>query len=124
MAKILLIDESPWIMAHMKKVLERKGHEVYVANDGVKGLNLAEKERPDLVMTDIMLPQKDGFEIVLQIRKKFPFIKMIATTSERIAHADHYLKAIKHFGVELTIKKPFRDRYLTSAVDSILGISA
>lgn len=120
MAKILLIDESPWMMMHMKKVLEDSGHEVFVATDGQNGLKVMRNINPDLIFTDVVMPGKDGFEIITEIRQKYPETKLIAMTSERVALADQYLRAMKSFGVELTVKKPFRDRYLLNAVNSVL----
>ena len=120
MAKIILIDESPWMMLHTKKVLEDSGHEVFAATDGQKGLEILKNIIPDLIFTDIVLPGKDGFEIITEIRKKYPGIKLIAMTSKRAALADQYLRAMKSFGVELPVKKPVRDRYIVNAVHSVL----
>ncbi|MFW5644286.1 MAG: response regulator [Bacteroidota bacterium] len=120
MAKILLIDQSPWIMLHMRKVLENSGHTVFVATDGLKGLEVIESVSPDLIFTDVVMPGKDGFEIITEIRKKHQRIKIIAMTSNTFTLADQYLRAMRSLGVELTVKKPFRDRYLLNAVQSVL----
>lgn len=120
MAKILLIDESPWIMIHMKKVLELSGHEIFCSSDGQRGMTLIEEKMPDLILTDVIIPGKDGFEIISEIKKKFPGMKIIAMSSKLVPYADQYLNAMRSFGVELTIKKPFRDLYLLNAVNSVL----
>ncbi len=109
------------MMQHMSKILEEHGHEVIVAVDGETGFNKIENEEPDLVFAEITIPRKDGFEIIAETRKKHPGIKFIAMTSDRIVHGDQYLRAVKSFGVEMTLKKPFRDRYLIEAVESVLG---
>ena len=120
MAKLVIIEESPWITKHIRGVLEAAGHEVYAAEDGDQGLELINRVNPELILLEVILPGKDGFEIVTSLSRENAGIKIIAMISGRVVYADHYLNAMKCLGVELTLKKPFRDRYLVDSVETLL----
>lgn len=69
MAKILVIDDSPALLELYEFTLSSEGHKVETAKDGVEGLKKVEKFKPDLVLLDILMPNKDGFETLAEIRK-------------------------------------------------------
>ncbi len=66
--KILLLDDDPWILRMVGTVLERKGHEVESASDGVEGLEKTSHFRPDLIVTDVMMPRMNGWSFVRALR--------------------------------------------------------
>ena len=72
MAKILVFDDEPSILLMIKKMLEREGHEVDLALNGREGMELFEKKHPDLIITDIIMPEKEGLETIFELRKKYP----------------------------------------------------
>ncbi len=78
MAKILVLDDEPSILLMIKKMLEKAGHEVEIALNGKEGMKLFEKNRPDLLITDIIMPEKEGLETIFELRKSCPELKIIA----------------------------------------------
>ena len=77
MAKILVIDDEPSILLMIKKMLEKSGHEVDMALNGREGMELFEKNIPDLLITDIIMPEKEGLETIIELRKKYPELKIM-----------------------------------------------
>jgi len=84
MARVLVVDDEPTLLATLRFNLEREGYEVIVAADGAEALMLAEQEQPDLVLLDLMLPGMHGFEICRALRKRtsIPIVILTARTEE------------------------------------------
>jgi two-component system response regulator (stage 0 sporulation protein F) len=121
MAKILVFDDEPFILLMLKKMLERAGHEVDIALNGSDGMELFEKNKPDLLITDIIMPHKDGLEVVLQLRKKYPELKIIAISGGGRIHPEGYLPSAKHFGADLVFQKPLVQKEFLLAVSLLLN---
>jgi CheY-like chemotaxis protein len=121
MALILVIDDSSVIRCLMHAALADAGHTVVEAADGQAGLALFYSRRPHLVITDLVMPVKDGIETIREIRKcdaETPILAISGTW----ASADHlYLNAAKKFGAHVTLSKPFLPADLQRAVDSLLA---
>lgn len=123
MAKILVLDDEAAILLMMRKMLERAGHDVDIALNGSEGMELFEKNKPDLLITDIIMPQKDGLEVVLELRKKYPDLKIIAISGGGRIHPEGYLPSAKHFGADLIFQKPLVQKEFLLAVSSLLNDS-
>ena len=110
---ILVVDDDQEILHAMRAVMESKGYRVLTASDGNMGLNVAERENPDLVIVDMMMPKKSGFLVLekLKSRKKaLPRVIMI-TANEGGRHRAY----AEMLGVDEYIRKPFAmDRLLES----------
>jgi CheY-like chemotaxis protein len=78
MARILVIDDERIIRTIVKHALEEDGHEVIEAGDGEEGIQLYRKNPTDLVVTDIIMPRKEGIETIKELRRNYPDIKIIA----------------------------------------------
>lgn len=106
MSRILIMDDDPYIRTVFKRYLEGKGYEVEVAEDGNEGLKCVKRTLPDLVVTDVMMPEKDGLEVVLELRKICPDVPVIAISGGmRIAPMD-FLPMVKKFGARCVLYKP------------------
>jgi len=123
MAKILILDDETSILLMLKKMLERAGHEVEIALNGSDGMELFKKNKPDLLITDIIMPNKDGLEVVLELRKKYPELKIIAISGGGRIHPEGYLPSAKHFGANLIFQKPLVQKEFLEAVSSLLNES-
>jgi two-component system response regulator (stage 0 sporulation protein F) len=123
MAKILVFDDEPSILLMLKKMLEKAGHEVDIALNGNDGLELFMKNQPDLLITDIIMPHKDGLEVVLELRKKYPELKIIAISGGGRIHPEGYLPTAKHFGADLIFQKPLVQKEFLQAVSLLLNES-
>jgi Response regulator containing CheY-like receiver, AAA-type ATPase, and DNA-binding domains len=121
MAKILVFDDEPSILLMIKKMLEKAGHEVDMALNGREGMELLEKNKPDLVITDIIMPEKEGLETIMTLRKRYPEIKIIAISGGGRIGAEGYLPSAKHLGADMVFQKPLVQKEFMEAVALLLS---
>src|ERR687889_2945291 len=119
---ILLVDDDTDIIESMRTVLEGRGYRVMVARDGNAGLTVAERESPDLIVLDMMMPKKSGF-LVLEKLKTRPggLIPTIMITGNEGSRHRAYAEML---GVKDYIRKPFAMEKLVKSVEQILGVEA
>jgi len=120
MARILVIDDDETIRNVFSRFLSGKGHEVFVAGDGRKGLRVLEEEELDLVITDIMMPETDGLEVVMAIRGKENDIPVIAMSGGMHAMPMDFLPMAKKFGARKVLYKPIELEDLLAAVNEFV----
>lgn len=115
-SKILVVDDDPNICELLRVYLENEGYEVKTANDGVEGISYFKMYSPDLVLLDIMLPRKDGWEVCRQIRKN-SFVPIIMIT----AKGEVFDKVLGlELGADDFIVKPFDMKELSARVKAVL----
>jgi CheY-like chemotaxis protein len=120
MARILLIDDDDSFRTMLGLTLKHFGHAVVEAPNGKEGLKLLPQANADLVITDIVMPEKDGIEVILELRKKQPDLKIIAISGgARISAATH-LQAAKYLGAAKILPKPFTNEALLAAISELL----
>lgn len=121
MPKVLIIDDDLLVRETIVRILERKGYQTLSAPDGRRGLSTFCSEQPDLVITDIIMPDKEGLETIREIRVERPDAKIIAISGGgRIANLD-FLEFAGKFGACEMISKPFDPADLLDAVARCLG---
>ncbi len=103
--KVLIVEDEELIQKFFVEILEYK-YEVHVANNGNEGLELAHKIVPDMILLDIMMPQKDGFEVCTMLRDDKKFEKSIIIMVTGLSDRDSKMKALK-MGADDIIAKPF-----------------
>jgi len=104
--KILLIDDDLVVRTAMVQFLADLGYQVVVAADGERGLRLFRSEKPDLVITDIIMPEKEGVQTIVEMRREQPSTKIIAISGGgRIGNAN-FLKVARSMGANDVIAKP------------------
>jgi CheY-like chemotaxis protein len=121
MAHILVIDDDSLMLDAVRRTLESRGHSVETAEDGTVGIDSIALRAPDLVITDIFMPGHDGIEVLLEIRKAFPALKVIAMSGGDSSGLIHLLADAEMLGANRTIPKPFTPRELVEVVDRVLG---
>ena len=121
MAKILVIDDDPSIQIMLKKMLEKAGHMVDIACNGSEGLDKIECCPPDLLVTDIVMPEKEGLELIFYLRRKNPGLKIIAISGGGRFNYDGYLTSAKHLGADLTFQKPLAHKEFVQAVSDLIN---
>ena len=121
MAKILVLDDEPSILLMIKKMLEKEGHEIDMALNGMEGIELFEKNKPDLLITDIIMPEKEGLETIFELRKKHPGLKIIAISGGGRIGPEGYLPSAKLFGADMVFQKPLVPKEFLQAVSSLLN---
>lgn len=121
MARVLFIDDDEPIRLVLKTFFVKEGFEVELACDGEKGLAI-HRERPvDVVVTDLLMPNKEGFETIQELRRVSPDLHIIAMSGGGRNSPNTYLKFAKTFGADLTFAKPFSPKLLVEAVKEMLG---
>ena len=120
MAKILLIDDDPGIQKVFFQLLTGMGHEVIQAENGKEGMIALEKTRPDLVITDIMMPEMDGLEILMELRNRHDSVPVIAVSGGMRALPVNFLQQAKLFGARHVFEKPVPLDVLRNAVTQLL----
>jgi len=120
MGRILIIDDEPDILLMLKKMLERAGYEVDLASNGEMGMQLFIKQAADLVITDIIMPEKEGLETIREMKQLNPDLKIIAISGGGRLSADSYLETAKIFGANRVFQKPFRQAELVAAVNELI----
>lgn len=121
MAKIILIDDEPSILLMLKKMLEKAGHEVDTASNGNEGIILFEKNKYDLLITDIIMPEKEGMETIIEAHKKYPGLKIIAISGGGRISPEGYLPGAKHLGANMVFQKPLVQKEFLEAVAVLLN---
>ena len=120
MTEILLIDDDAGFREMLHEMLEREGLTVYSAADGAEGIKIFKKEKIDLVITDIIMPEKEGLETILELRKDAPQVKIIAISGGGRSQPGDYLRTAKYFGAFKTLSKPFSKLEILEAIDEVL----
>ena len=121
MGKILVLDDEPSILLMLKKMLEKAGHVVDLALNGRDGMAIFEKNKPDLLITDIIMPEKEGLETIMELRAKHPELKIIAISGGGRIGPEGYLPSAKLFGANMIFTKPLVQKEFLEAVTKLLG---
>jgi CheY-like chemotaxis protein len=120
MAKIMVIDDEEGIRSLLDTLLTRKGYDVVLADGGRKGLELFRRERPDVVVLDLKMPEMDGVAVLQQIRNLNPGQPVIILTGARLPEAEEQLRA---FGVSEYVEKEFSLHRLGDALKRVVAAS-
>ena len=121
MAKILLIDDDELVRYSLAKALTQGGHSVIDTGNGRTGLKLLQKEEVDVIITDIVMPDMDGFEIILETIQIAPGLPIIAISGGGRIGAEDYLSSAALFDIHATFIKPVDERELIACVDRLVG---
>ena len=121
MAVILVADDDPLIRTMMQKLLTRVGHTVLQAATGLEAERVVADQTVDVLITDIIMPDKEGLTLVRDLHKKLPHLKIIAMSGGGRSGAFTVLDAAAQFGADAVLRKPFRATELIQAVAGALG---
>ncbi len=121
MAQILVVEDDPQIRTMLKRMLEEAGYQVSLAGNGRQAIEIFLLQPADLVITDILMPDKDGLETIREMREAHPKLKMIAISGGGQLPAAIFLKMAQTAGAVTTLNKPFGKRALLEAVQQALG---
>ena len=121
MAKILVIDDEPALRNILRLTLERAGHEVLEAPDGEVGTRILSTEKLDLLITDIVMPNKDGIGTIREARTADPDLKIIAISGGGHNSGElDYIELAQKLGADRAYRKPFKPNEIAAAVDELL----
>ncbi|MBD3393824.1 MAG: response regulator [Chitinivibrionales bacterium] len=119
---ILVIDDEPEMREYMRFALERSGYAVVEAPDGAEGIKAFHGREVDLVITDLVMPNKEGVETIGALTAQCPELKIVAVSGA--AYSDTYLQLVRRLGASACLQKPFDQHQLIATVATVLDAGA
>lgn len=120
MASILLVEDDEQLRPMLKLVLERVGHEVQEAGNGIEALEIYRRHPTDLVVTDLVMPDKEGLEIIMELRRTYPDVKIIAMSGGGRTGVQNYLELAKKLGADHILTKPFSNQEILDGIQMVV----
>jgi DNA-binding response OmpR family regulator len=120
MARILIIEDEPALCVLLKEVLENAGYEALTAPDGKQGMKIFSAQPCEIVITDILMPEKEGLETILELVQQSPEVKIIAISGGGAGMGDDLLEMAKDFGARYALKKPLVMKEVVALVENLL----
>ncbi len=121
MAHILVIDDEQGMREAIQKILERAGHRVSIASNGREGLARVANAPPDVVVTDVFMPEKDGIETTIALSRSHPNVKIIAVSGGGRRSNFDFLETARRLGAHGSLQKPVRMTELIDMINRLLG---
>lgn len=118
MARILLVDDDDEFLAMLSEVLKHAGYEIGQTSDGEQAINLYRMHPTDLVITDLVMPEKEGIQLIVELRRLNHKVKIIAISGVDLR--DNYLEMATALGAKRVLAKPFSDDEILKAVSEVL----
>jgi CheY-like chemotaxis protein len=122
MKSILIVDDDRLTRKAFRRIFERAGYAVLEACDGNEAIRQYDSYNPDLVVTDIIMPEKDGIEALFEIKQKDNDAKIIAVSGGGRIAPGNYLDVAKKLGAIATFEKPVKPEILLTAIKDVLAI--
>ena len=124
MKKILIIDDDELVRELFRQVLMQKGgYEVVLAHNGQIGVRLFRDNPFDLVITDIFMPEKNGFEVITELRQDFTNTKIIAMSGGDLIGPEDYIHTAKLLGADCALQKPLKITKILNSIRDLIGNS-
>lgn len=117
---VLVVDDDVVIRSYVKLILEAEGYVVLEAEDGKAALERLEAARPDLLVVDIFMPEKDGIEIIVEAREQGLTIPILAMSGGGEIHAPEFLSYAVSLGANAVLQKPFSRDQIVNTLKSLL----
>ena len=121
MKSILIIDDDIDVRHCIRDILEQSGYDVLEAENGMVGLGKFRQSKTDLVIIDLFMPEKEGIETIIELRKEFPELKILAISGGIPGYGpDHFLNIAQKLGADRSLDKPFNMAQLITAVEELI----
>jgi CheY-like chemotaxis protein len=122
MGRVLVIDDDSAMRGTVRRILERDGHEVIDAPDGRRGLEIFRAQGADVVVTDLIMPEKEGIETIIELRAASDDVRILAISGgDRVSRGLGRLKDAESLGADASLAKPFTVDQLRDAVAQLLA---
>ena len=120
--KILIVDDEPSVLKMLRKMLKDLAEEILEAENGEQALEMCQEHNVDLIITDIVMPKKHGIDLIMEIKKSFPKLPIVAISGGGgVSGRFDYLEIAELLGANNILQKPFEAADLRDAVNKILG---
>lgn len=120
--KILIVDDEPSVLKMLRKMLKDLSEEILEAENGEQALEICQKQNIDLIITDIVMPKKHGIDLIMDVKKSFPNLPIIAISGGGgVTGRFDYLEIADLLGVKNILHKPFESSDLKNIVNNIFG---
>lgn len=121
MKRILVVDDETQIRTMLALMLEQEGYTVDTAENGEEGLSLVGRHTFDLVITDMIMPVKDGLKFIMELVRDYPDLKVLAISGGGAIKAERYLTMAGYLGDIATLEKPFKREVLLEMVRKLIA---
>ncbi len=122
MKHVLVVDDDEFVRVSLKEILERAGHSTELAVNGDDAMDKIDRRKPDVIFLDIVMPEKEGMETLLELKRVSPEIKIIMISGGGSFHdTNDYYMAAELFGADAVLKKPLRGSTVLEALETILS---
>ncbi len=119
--RILLVDDDDMSRKTVHQMLTRAGHEVISTGSGSEGLALFRENSVDLIVTDLIMPDTDGLELIQELRKLDPKVRILAISGGGRVNATEYLTVARKFGAAGILAKPFSNQEFKDAIHALMN---
>src|SRR5208337_2316151 len=116
MKRIVIIEDDIIIRESLKEILELNSYQVLAIDSGLELMKRVIEFKPDILITDIIMPDKDGIEVIIEAKKTLPNIILIAISGGGRIDSESYLNTAKYLGADATLKKPFTHEQLLDII--------
>ena len=120
MAKILLVEDDDLVRDMLTQILQRASHEVICATNGEEAMEYLKKDKPDIMVTDIIMPKKSGITLISEVRDRHPTMEIIAISGGGRLDPTGYLDLSETLGASVSFEKPIDNNALLMAIDLLL----
>ncbi|MFC1736941.1 response regulator [Candidatus Hydrogenedentota bacterium] len=124
MANILIIDDDEKFCTMLKITLEKAGYEVQTAGNAEVGLESIRESTPDLVVMDLLMPEKEGIETIIELHRDFPDVKIVAVSGGGFMGPESYLALAEQMGASSSFSKPLEMAKFLDAVRELVGLDS
>ena len=121
MARILLVDDDDHVRRPVQMNLTRTGHQVVEARNGREAMDIYQREKFDVVITDLIMPEQEGLETIQLLKRQNPNVRVIAISGGGRLSADNYLQLAEKLGALRTLSKPFTTEELVTAIAEVMA---
>jgi DNA-binding NtrC family response regulator len=119
--RILVVDDEEQIRSMLTQMLGARGYEVHTAKDGEQALVLVGQYDFQLVITDMIMPEKDGLKLIMELVRDYPDLRILAISGGGAIKAERYLTMAGYLGDVATLEKPFKREVLLEMVGDLLN---
>ena len=121
MATILVVDDDDDLRPLLVGVLQAAGYQTLEASNGVLGLRLLRQQKVDLLVTDLVMPEKEGLELIMDVRAQFPGLRVVAISGGVWSSKQSFLPVAKKLGADRAMSKPFTIEQFLTTIEEVLA---